>query len=90
MPRKVTAHLAGLEQGGCMSLTIIRVAWGVIVATLPLNFLPHLPGYGVALIILLLAAGSGAVPVAADKISGADTGHVCLGSISRAVCTAPD
>ncbi|MFB5173020.1 ComEC family protein [Erwinia amylovora] len=39
-----------------MSLTIIRVAWGVIVATLPLNFLPHLPGYGVALIILLLAA----------------------------------
>lgn len=38
-----------------MSLTVNHIAWSVIIATLPLNFLSHLPGSGMTLVILLLS-----------------------------------
>ncbi|CAO97186.1 ComEC family protein [Erwinia tasmaniensis] len=38
-----------------MSLTVNLISWSVIIATLPLNFLPHLPGTLITLVVLLLS-----------------------------------
>ncbi|MTD26611.1 ComEC family protein [Erwinia sorbitola] len=66
-----------------MSLTVNRVAWSVITATLPLNFLPQLPETLVILPVLLLASGMAyfRVPLAKEL---ALTVLIFIGAVSAA------